>query len=315
MLKDVPALPDNLPRRGFIIGRPLWHIPDPDRTDDADKPEWDLQYAYGVRKFFHLSCPRPIQCHVYSQHSQLTIPGHTLLTAQRGLSFLTMCWSYILSVRILELQGSKPVYSRFSLLPVSAKTFRPTAGEVVLNLGASASRRLVRWLCAVLSPKPGWLAESGEFPPWAAFCACDRPLVVVTADGVAGFVRKESPPSSAEATELLIEFYRLYGLLEPGHKHKGQTSNLPPPTAAFLAALALPFYRNVGLQPQFPIASLGKPIPQSTESAEYTIATIRRYIADLRYYMVLSMHPSSIGSIIWSIFWQPDIEADLVSLG
>ncbi|KAL2176555.1 uncharacterized protein P884DRAFT_260573 [Thermothelomyces heterothallicus CBS 202.75] len=310
MLKDVPALPDNLPKRGFIIGRPLWHVPDPDHTDDTEKLEWDLQYAHGVRKFFHLSYPTPIECRVYSQPA---IPGHALLTAQRGLSFLTMCWSYILSVRILELQGSKPVYSRFSLLPVSAKTFRATAGEVVLNLGASASRRLVRWLCAVLSPKPGWLADGGKFPPWAAFCAGDRPLVVVTADGPAGFVFKEPPPSSTEATELLIEFCRLYGLLKLEHKYKDQSSNLPPPIAAFLAALALPFYRNVGLQPQFPIASLGKPIPQSTKSAEHTISTVRQYVADLRYYMTLSMHPSSIGSIIWSIFWQPDVEANLVS--
>ena len=99
----------------------------------------------------------------------------------------------------------------------------------------------------MLSPKPGWLADGGGFPLWAAFCAGDSPPVVVTADGPAGFVLKEPLPSSAEATELLIEFCRLYGLLELGHKYTGQTSNLPPSTAVFLAVLALLFYRNVGL--------------------------------------------------------------------
>lgn len=40
---------------------------------------------------------------------------------------------------------------------------------------------------------------------------------------------------------------------------------------------------------------------------------IRQYVADLRYYMTLSMHPGSVGSIIWSIFWQPDVECNTVS--
>ncbi|KAK4139314.1 uncharacterized protein C8A04DRAFT_33226 [Dichotomopilus funicola] len=66
MLKDVPALPDNPPKKGFIIGRPLWHVPDPDPAGGTEKPEWDLQYAHGVQKFFHVSYPRPIECHIYS---------------------------------------------------------------------------------------------------------------------------------------------------------------------------------------------------------------------------------------------------------
>jgi hypothetical protein len=42
-------------------------------------------------------------------------------------------------------------------------------------------------------------------------------------------------------------------------------------------------------------------------------ARIRQYVSDIRYYMTLSMNAKCIGSTLWSIFWQPDIEANLVS--
>jgi hypothetical protein len=34
---------------------------------------------------------------------------------------------------------------------------------------------------------------------------------------------------------------------------------------------------------------------------------------DLPYFMTLSISPASMGSIIWSIFWEPGIECNLVS--
>lgn len=145
MLKDVPALPAHLPRRGHIAGRPLWHVPDPEHEGDTAAQGLDLQYLHGRRVHFQVSLPKPVECHVYS-HPPL--PAHDLLSAQRGLSILTMCWSYILSVRLLELQRRTPMYSQHFLQPVSAKSFTPSSGEILLDLGASASPKLVRWLCA-----------------------------------------------------------------------------------------------------------------------------------------------------------------------
>lgn len=40
---------------------------------------------------------------------------------------------------------------------------------------------------------------------------------------------------------------------------------------------------------------------------------IRRYLDDIRYFMTLSIYPPSIGTILWSIFWQPDVDCNLVS--
>lgn len=57
------------------------------------------------------------------------------------------------------------------LLPVAAKAVKPSAGEILLDLGASASLKPMRWLRAILSPRPGWTADGGGFPLWAASCS------------------------------------------------------------------------------------------------------------------------------------------------
>jgi hypothetical protein len=50
-------------------------------------------------------------------------------------------------------------------------------------------------------------------------------------------------------------------------------------------------------------------------SARTESARIQQYTADLRYYMTLSMDALSLDSTLWSIFWQPDIQTNLVSPG
>ncbi|KAL2020761.1 hypothetical protein VTK56DRAFT_7959 [Thermocarpiscus australiensis] len=300
MLKDVPALPVKLPRRGALVGRPLWRVPDPEHGHDAQTEGVELQYLYGTRKHFQLSLPKPIECRFSSRPPH---PEHRPSAAERSLALLTLCWSYIFSVRFLELQGRKVLYSLHSLQPKMAKTFRAKQDDVVLDLRASASLTLVRWLCAILAPKPGWLADGGDFPPWAAFCSGDASFIIV-ADGPVTISPNERAPTSTQATELLIELCSLYGL----ENRRDRQSEISPPTAAFLAALALPFYREASLQPQFPVPALRR---RSTDSARF--GYIRQYVDDLRYYMTLSMHLWSLGSIIWSIFWQPEIECNLVS--
>lgn len=113
------------------------------------------------------------------------------------------------------------MYSQHFLRPVSAKSFTPSSGEILPDLGASASPKLVRWLCAILSPLPGWTADGGGVSPWAAFCSGHVRFVVAVADRPASFPSPgELPPNSAEATELLIQFCAMYGhvsreLIEP----------------------------------------------------------------------------------------------------
>ncbi|KAI1502668.1 hypothetical protein F5X99DRAFT_407744 [Biscogniauxia marginata] len=257
MLKDIPALPKNLTKTGTVVGQPLWHIPDPEHQEDAQNNGWNLQYIHGPQKHLCLSFSKLIECH---------------MSLQPDFSHFG------------ELQRRKVVYSRHFLQPKIAKTCRAQPGDVVLSLGASVSRTLIRWLCAILAPKPGWSAIGGDFPPWAAFCSDDARFVIST-DKIISYSSNESPPSSAQATEFLIELCSLYGLGPEKCKDR-KSELLPPATAAFYAALALPFYRHVNLQPQFLVPTLrSQPIDRAI------LEPIRRY----------------------SIFWQPDIECNVVS--
>ncbi|KAK4113739.1 hypothetical protein N656DRAFT_788667 [Canariomyces notabilis] len=277
--------------KGWLIGRPLWHVPDPehgDRVGNDSEPLPYLQYLHGVRKTFLLSYLKAIECRVLSSPASPS-QGHGPWASQSALSLLTMCWSYILSARLLELQGKKVVYPPSSLLPITVKPSRPKTCDVVLDLlGASPSRKLVRWLCAILSPKLGWAANEGDFPLWAAFCSGDACFVIVSVHEQAA-LSNEQPPDSFEATELLIELWP-----------RDRPGEISPSIAASFAALALPFYRQIHLIPQFvfPTLESGSRNSFTTEASQ-----IRQYTADLRYYMTLSMHPRS-----------PDIETNLLLL-
>lgn len=118
----------------------------------------------------------------------------------------------------------------------------------------------------------------------------------------------DSPaPGSDEAIELLEELVCIYGFnlgKLNGHKH----DPLSPVVAGFVAVLTLPLYRDLDLQPQF-LAQTLRPTPTPTHRP----SPIRQYADDLRYYMIISLDSASVGSIVWSIFWQPDVECNVVS--
>lgn len=310
MLKDVPALPSTLPKNGVLVGQPLWHIPSAEYRGDNDarSEDFDLEHIYGLRKQYSLSFYSPIECrsssqHDFSHYGMSLHPDGRASAAPSGLLPLTLCWSYIFSARFWELQGKTILYTSHTLQP-NMTTLGD--GDVSLHFDASAPHDLVKWLCAVLAPRLGWSVKEGGCAPWAAFCSGDVRFVIST-DKPLNFTSHDRPPSSARATELLIEFCRLHGL-GPSNRIGRESEILSPPTAAFLAALALPFYHRVKLQPQFPVPKLCR------RNIDITLLEpIRQYVADLRYYMTLSMHPRSLGSVIWSIFWQPEVECNLVS--
>ncbi|GKU13638.1 hypothetical protein FLAG1_11456 [Fusarium langsethiae] len=183
--------------------------------------------------------------------------------------------------------------------------------DIDLDLeGASPS--LIRWLCAILSPKIGWRArDQGRLPPWATSFTTDVKLGIKASDPA---IEIGLPPNSSQATELLIELCRLFNH-EADAADAADSSNLepmPPYKASFLATLVLPFYNFMGLQPRLPPPNLTRPQRKGTFHSSHE-QSIRGYLHDMRYFMTLSIHPPSIGSILWSILWQPDVDCNLVS--
>jgi len=300
-LMDVPGLPTELPRGKKIYGRPLWRVPRletaPTHTEDTDK-DWDPELVHGRRVDFNLETESPLHCRL-----SLEAASHLLFDSTEtadSIAVLTLCWSYILSVRLLEMQGQQVKYTLHRLWPQPGESDKP--GLVRLD---GASPALVRWLCAVLSPELGWSGSGKGLPPWAA--SLQEHLVIETSEPVPD---SPSPPSSTEATELLLEFCRLFNLETEGNQNK-QWDQLAPCRAGFFAALALPFYRFMGLRPQLPFPRLT--CPDGSRFNDTSGTSIRGYLRDLRYFMTLSLHPLSLGSTLWSVFWQPDIDCNLVS--
>lgn len=328
MMKDMPPLPDSIPRKGVLVGSPNWIVPDAEQTEPLPAQpsqrvgrDLDLDQVTGVSKYFRLGYEIPLACQVVSDeascfYGKTSSPRSSPSSSQAssspdGLAILTMCWSYIFSTRLLQLQDRKAHYTNTYIRPIPAQSVGPVHdNEVILHLGDSASQRLIHWICAMLAPTPAWASDElgAEHSPWSA--SCSGLQFVISTDKQVTIDRKAEPPTAEEALELLIEFCNLYGI---GHEQPGDKAPtaLSPIKAAFLATLAIPFYRMAKLEPQFPkpnlklskVASLND---QQTES-------IRRYLFDANYYMTLSMHPYTLGPVIWSIFWQPDVECNLVS--
>ncbi|KAK7425282.1 hypothetical protein QQZ08_008179 [Neonectria magnoliae] len=317
MFKDMPSLPDSLPRTGVLAGAPIWSVPDPDVDELPTDQDFDLTRVTGTTKYFRLAYPDPIECRISSDPSACHYgnpPSSNVATsnAPQGLAILAMCWSYVFSTRLLHLQGRRAHYTDSCLRPFPKNAVGGLAhNEILVQLPGEASAPLVQWLCAILAPKPGWSADDdgGPYSPWAACCTGDFQFVVATEEQV--FLDPDAEtPSDAQATELLIEFCNLFGIGHEPSQLNGPVQ-LSPIKAAFLATLAVPFYRMAKLQPQFP-----RPTLESTKivaSDSNLVGSIRAYTADLQYYMTLSMHQWSLGPVLWSIFWQPDIQCNLVS--
>ncbi|KND86312.1 hypothetical protein TOPH_09059 [Tolypocladium ophioglossoides CBS 100239] len=295
MVDDFP--PGRWPTMSLEPYITLMDVPVPTHTNNSDQ-EWDPELVHGRRVDFNLETDGPLHCQLSSEAASRFLCNSTGIAD--SIAVLTMCWSYILSVRLLEMQGQQVKYTLHRLWPQTGECDK--SGVIRLD---GASPALVRWLCAVLNPELGWSASGKGLPPWAA--SLQEHLVIETSEPIQDFT---SPPSSTEATELLLEFCRLFDLETEGNQNK-QWDQLAPCRAGFLAALMIPFYRFMELCPQFPKPRLTCSDGVGLNDTSGT--SIRGYLRDLRYFMTLSLHPLSLGSTLWSVFWQPDIDCNLVS--
>jgi hypothetical protein len=320
MMQNVPPLPQNLQGEQSIIGQSMWYIPSPELSyqgqidlvqdsgisDEIWAPapiltdeEWDPELVCGVRKHFNLWVPKPTKFSISSRDDVFrycTTSVQPLDDAPNGLAVFTICWSYILSARLLEMQGKSRNYSSMTLVPVLAKDLNPQPKDIVINL-SSASTELVRWLCALLAPDSRWLVQ--RLPPWAVTYEGDYRFVIATMTLYTWDVR-EKLPSSTEAAQLLIELGTLFDL-------ESQV------TGGFLSALMLPVHNVMNLKPQLPLPRLIRPSSaQATKSGPIRNCVLN-YLSNLPCYMTLSVDPISLSSAIWSIFWEPGINCNLVS--
>ncbi|KAM0424992.1 hypothetical protein ACHAPT_009793 [Fusarium lateritium] len=309
-LMNVPSLPRRLPSSRILYGRPRWDFsPDVVGRNQAGQDDDYPTLRCGRRLAFFLLAEEPIRSSIClgAASSSMGLDSETT----DSLAVLTMCWSYILSVRVLEKQGRQVCYTRHHLTP--QREARP-----MIDL-EGASHPLVRWLCAILSPEFGWGAkDEGKLPMFATFLS--RGTRITMTGARVRTTGEYSAPSSSEAMELLIELCRLYRL-GTCPADESEWVVMPSYRAGFLAALMLPFYTFMDLHPQLPTPYLAGP-PQDDFTRHLARphrgvfdrlheGEIRRYCDDLGYFMTLGSHPPSVGSTLWSIFWQPEVDCNL----
>lgn len=222
-------------------------------------------------------------------------------TGPNYLGILTIAWCYILSARLVEMQGEGA-----SMSYTSSQAY--CLGEGLYNLPEThivdigdADGDVVRWWSAVLAQHEGWKAivkqtTSGEFlAPWAVSRTCETPFAIKHR-GSPTFV--QTPLSSDRAFDALSKFARLYEL----------GSQFP---IALATAMSFPIHRYYGsnVQLPFPRAHGGK-----TPTTPLGIPVMWTDLnEDLPYYMTLRCSPEVMMSTLCGSFLEPDVPCNLVS--
>ena len=280
----------------------MWNVASPDirtpafaRKDDV----WDPELVYGVQKDFDLWISESTKFGITSRDDifrHCTSGVQPSEDAPNGLAVCTIYWSYIISARLLEMR-KKPRKFCSTLVPVLAKDLDPQPNDIVIDL-SGASAGLVRWLCTLLAPDSQWRVQ--RLPPWATIYEGDYRFVVV-ATSLRSWDENYEPPSSREATQLLIELGTRFGL----------ESQI---TGGFLSALMLQVHNIMKLKPQLPLLRLTKAFDAPTAMSGCIRDCVSNYVSNLSHYMALSICPSSLSSAIWSIFWELGTDCNLVSV-
>lgn len=212
------------------------------------------------------------------------------------LGILTIGWYYILSARLVEIQGDgasmEYTTSKVAHYP---QTDTIDVGEV--------DETIARWWYAILAPHEGWKAivkrtSNKEFlAPWAVSRTCETCFTVN--QKISSSIWVYTPLTSSEAFEALAKFALLHNLGSqfpialmtaitlPTHQHYGSTVQLPSPRA------------TGGKQPTIPMNNIPSMWSRLNE--------------ELPYYMTLSCSPEVVLSALCGSFWEPEVPCNFVS--
>lgn len=225
------------------------------------------------------------------------------------ISILALAWSYILSVRLLEMQGqgnSEITYTESTAIGYQHETGARFAADITVDIG-DVDENASRWWAAILAPGQGWKAmvscsdDVMYLSPWSVRVEDERCFSIhwraTPSCSQDSFL--STPLSSTKACELLIEFCSLHHLGSqcftalattltfPTHNHYGTAATLPFPTDVGRRGERAP-----GKLIAIDMAKLSKELP---------------------YYMTLSCNHSVIMSSLCGVFWEPKIPCNLVS--
>ncbi|TAQ88181.1 hypothetical protein B7494_g3499 [Chlorociboria aeruginascens] len=213
-----------------------------------------------------------------------------------GIFIMLAGWAYILSKKLLEKQCLLMQFST-KLAPVIDSDRQIDGGEhcVTVDVGDVTSNELLWWR-ALLAPDQGRQASTAQQPPWAITYEGDVTFRIATTARCLKHSQSEQPPSSTQAIQFLLRFSARYSL--------GIQSS-----AALAMALTLPLHNGAASTVQVPKPRLSRPFISSLATEGDILLNFER----LSYYMTPSSNPRFLSSALWSTFWEPGVDCNVVS--
>ena len=221
------------------------------------------------------------------------------------LAVLALAWSYILSARLVELQGSD--ISILTYTETAAPIYRgdKNPSSVSVDIGGVDSRT-VRWFAAILAPGVGFqIALDREqsysrHGPWAYSLAMHAsPFSIKCREDHEGpKISDDTTLTSHQALQSLIDFGNRYGV----SSHQLH--------AALATALLFPTLNYLKVKSTLPCLTAGNP---KSSPAKIGNEALDRLFDDLPYYITLSCGGDVITSSLCGVFWNPHIPSNIVS--
>ncbi|EFY88568.1 hypothetical protein MAC_05333 [Metarhizium acridum CQMa 102] len=279
MSEGLPAIPDNMQGMTEFCGLATWKLKSTGCTmSHRSRSEGKRRWKPTRR--------RPTLCSISNSSSF----DHSD-SESNGIACLFFGWAYILCMTLLEKQRIPVFYSS-----TSSQTWG-TEDELehglTVELG-NASDEEYRWWVSLLTPGQGWRSPIPDQPIWSVAYTGNMNFRVVRAERAPASSHC-NPPSSKQAVEFLSRFASRY--------------NLESQSALALAmALTLPIHNDTSSMVQLP-----KPRLITSQFMPHTHFGIKKDYCRLDRYMALSSNPLFLSSALWSVFWEPGVECNLVS--
>lgn len=221
------------------------------------------------------------------------------------LAVLTLGWCYILSARLVEIQGEDGAAMTYTESKTTGNhDTGHDAGTDEIDIG-EADGDAVSWWSAVLAPGEGWRAiikrcDDGEFlAPWSLTSTCKESLPFRWHRKKPSQTPSSSPMSSSKAFELLANFALVHNL---GSQF----------LVAFAAAMTVPTHNYYGTTFQLPYPKRAgaqcPAIPAISVPREWSML-----LENLDYYMTLSCNSEAVISSLCGTFWEPGVPCNLVA--
>jgi hypothetical protein len=293
LLRRIPALSDDLKGVIFLQGYSTWKLNTPAacslNSRTGVEQRWRPILSRGCPTRCKFSAQIPFQDWQDERYGTERAPKYN-----NGVFILLAGWAYILSIKLLEKQCLSMQYSTNLAPAIDSGTKRDTSEHcVTVDVGDVTPDELLWWR-ALLAPRQGWQASATQQPPWAIVYEEDLTFEVATTAKVLNDTQYKQPPSSTQAMQFLSMFSARYEL-------SVQLS------AAFTMALTLPLCNETASPVQVPKPKLSRACLLDAP------VDVPQVFGNLSSYMTLSSNPRFLSSALWSTFWEPDIDCNVVS--